>query len=80
MSYDLFDRQYRDRFAVMGGIDVQTAIGFGEPERVKAEVGALIDRFRNGGMILCTTHFVQDHCSMDELTTVFDFVHEKVRE
>lgn len=79
MSYDLFDSNYRNKFTVMGGIDVQTSIGFGEPERAKREVGALIDRFHTGGMILCTTHFVQDHCSMDELTQVFDFIYEKIR-
>ena len=79
MSYDLFERDYRGRFAVMGGIDVQTTIGFGDPNRVRREVGALIDRFRDGGLILCTTHFVQDHCTIDELVDAFDFIHEKVR-
>ncbi|TVQ20540.1 MAG: hypothetical protein EA382_14815, partial [Spirochaetaceae bacterium] len=79
MSYDLFDRDYRGRFAVMGGIDVQTTIGFGDPGRVRREVGALIDRFRDGGLILCTTHFIQDHCTIDELVDAFDFIYQKVR-
>lgn len=80
MSYDLFEREYKGKFVVMGGIDIQTSLGFGEPERVKREVGELIDRFGDGGMILCTTHFVQDHCTMDELTQVYDFIYQKVRD
>ncbi len=79
MSYDLFDREGRGRFVVMGGIDVQTTIGFGDLERLRREVGALIDRYHDGGLILCTSHFVQDHCSIDELEAAFDFVYERVR-
>lgn len=80
MSFDLFENRYRGTFAVMGGIDVQTTIGFGNIERVKREVGALVDRFSDGGLILCTTHFVQDHCSIAELEEAFDFIYERVRE
>lgn len=79
MSFDLFERHHRGAFAVMGGIDVQTTIGFGDLDRLRREVGALVDRFRDGGLILCTTHFVQDHCSIDELEAAFDFCYERVR-
>jgi uroporphyrinogen decarboxylase len=80
MSFDRFQREYRDSFAVMGGIDVQTTIGFGDQERFRSEVGALIERFSDGGLILCTTHFVQDHCTVAELEQSFDFVYDRVRE
>lgn len=79
MSFDLFESRYRKVFTVLGGIDVQTTIGFGDLARVKREVGALIDRFASGGLILCTTHFVQDHCSIEELEGAFDFIYERVR-
>ena len=79
MSFDLYDAQYRGAFTVMGGIDVQTTIGFGDLDRLTREVGALIDRYRDGGLILCTTHFIQDHCGIDELVGAFEFIYEKVR-
>jgi len=80
MSFDRFERDWKAHLTVMGGIDVQTTIGFGDLNRIRREVGSLIDRFRSGGLILCTTHFVQDHCTIDELEKAFDFVYEKVRE
>ncbi len=79
MSFDLFSRSYSDRFCVMGGMDVQTTLGFGDIDRFRRDIGALIERFQTGGLILCTTHFVQDHCSIDELEASFDFVFEEVR-
>ncbi|TVR52786.1 MAG: hypothetical protein EA426_18525 [Spirochaetaceae bacterium] len=80
MSFDLYDSAYRGHFTVMGGIDVQTTIGFGNLDRVIDEVGALIDRYRDGRLILCTTHFIQDHCGIDELVGAFEFIYEKVRQ
>ena len=79
MTYDLYETSYMDDFTLMGGIDVQTTLGFGDLDRVRREVGGLIDRFSRGGLILCTTHFVQDHCSVDELELVLDFVYERIR-
>ena len=79
MTYELYETSYMDDFTLMGGIDVQTTLGFGDLDRVRREVGGLIDRFSRGGLILCTTHFVQDHCSVDELESVLDFVHDRIR-
>ena len=36
--------------------------------------------FAAGGLLFCTSHFGQDHCSMDELTFAFDAVYELSRE
>jgi uroporphyrinogen decarboxylase len=74
-----FDRAQRGHFALMGGIGVQTTIGFSDLDRVRRELGALVDRYHDAGLILCTTHYVQDHCAVDEHEAVFDFVHERVR-
>ncbi len=30
--------------------------------------------------MFCTTHFVQDHCSMDELAFAYDVAYRLVRE
>jgi uroporphyrinogen decarboxylase len=35
--------------------------------------------FRDGGLLYCTTHFIQDHCSIDELVFAYDLIHETVR-
>ena len=34
--------------------------------------------FEDGGLIFCTSHFVQDHCSIEELVTAYELVHELV--
>lgn len=78
MSLAQFNDLYRDNFTVMGGLDVQTTIGFGKIDFLKAEIERVINLFEDGGLIFCTTHFVQDHCSIDELVTAFDLVHELV--
>ena len=30
--------------------------------------------FAGGGLLFCTTHFVQDHCSIEELVFAYDLV------
>ena len=78
MSYDLFD-QYKDKFSIMGGLDIQTTIGFGKLDALVADIKRVLTRYRDGGMLYCTSHFVQDHCSMEELELAFDTVLEVVR-
>ena len=78
MSYDLFD-QYKNKFSIMGGLDIQTTIGFGKLDNLVADIKRVLTRYRDGGMLYCTSHFVQDHCSMEELELAFDTVLEVVR-
>ena len=33
-----------------------------------------------GGLLFCTSHFVQEPCSMEELVFAFDAAHELFRE
>lgn len=77
MDLTRFRRDYASRFTVMGGIDVQTTLGFGNLPHLKSELERVIGMFREGGMILCTTHLVQDHCSVDELVYCYDKVVEQ---
>ena len=74
-----YRRTYMDRFTVMGGLDVQTTIGFGRREQLEAEIRRVIGMFPDGGLLFCTTHFIQAHCSMDELTFAFDLIRDLVR-
>lgn len=76
MSLDDFDQNYRSSFTVMGGLDIQTTLGFGRLDLVRQTLDRLIPQFRDGGLILCTTHFVQDHCSIEELVQTYDWVTE----
>lgn len=80
MDLQDFKQHYMKSFVVMGGLDVQTTIGFGNLDRLKREIERIVRMFPDGGFIFCTTHFVQDHCSMEELRFAYDLVYELVRE
>ncbi len=79
MSYDDYFQRCADQFVLMGGLDVQTTIGFGRHEALQADIRRVMARFAEGGLLFCTTHFVQDHCTVDELTFAYDLIHELVR-
>lgn len=80
MPLEEFRRGYRDRLTVMGGLDVQATIGFGDFERLEREIERVLRMFADGGLLFCTTHFVQDHCSIEELRFAFDTVYRLTRE
>lgn len=71
--------KYGDRFVVMGGLDIQTTLGFGRLDFLEAEITRVLRLFRDGGLLYCTTHFVQDHCTIDELTFAYDTIYRFVR-
>lgn len=79
MDYDLYFKKYADRFSIMGGLDVQTTIGFGNYDRLKSDIEHILDIFSQRGMFFCTSHFVQDHCSIEELTFAYDLIYDSVR-
>jgi uroporphyrinogen decarboxylase len=74
MSLDDFDQNLRQSFTVMGGLDIQTTLGFGRLDLIRETLDRLIPQFQEGGLILCTTHFVQDHCSIEELVQTYDWI------
>ncbi len=79
MDYGVYKSQYADKFVIMGGLDVQTTIGFGKLGFLKSEIERVLGMFKDGGMLYCTTHFIQDHCSIEELTFAYDLIYEIVR-
>jgi uroporphyrinogen decarboxylase len=79
MSHRLYLDQYADRFVLMGGLDVQTTIGFGKPDFLTAEIRRVMQTFAGGRLLFCTSHFVQDHCTMEELKLAFDTAFELSR-
>ena len=78
MDYDVYLEKYAGAFTVMGGIDIQRDLGFGDPERAISVIDRVLDTFHDRGLILCTTHFVQNHCTIDELVTVFDYIRTRL--
>ncbi len=76
MDLKLFHDKYRDKFTVMGGLDVQDTIGFGKIDRLKSEIERVMTLFADGGLLYCTTHFIQNHCGMEELILACDMIRD----
>jgi uroporphyrinogen decarboxylase len=79
MRLEDFKDRWMDKLVVMGGLDVQTTIGFNNRVKLQGEIERVIRMFAHGGLLFCTTHFVQDHCTIEELTFAYDLVYERVR-
>lgn len=80
MDLELYKQKYRKSFTVLGGLDVQTTIGFGNYDKLRQEIERVVGMFRDGGLLFCTTHFVQDHCTIEELTFAYDLVYKLARQ
>jgi uroporphyrinogen decarboxylase len=80
MSLDKFRAEYRSRLTVHGGLDIQDTLGFGDLDKVRAAIERVVTMFADGGLLFNTTHFVQDHCSIEELRFAYDLVYRLVRE
>ena len=74
MKFDVYKEKYMDKFTVMGGLDVQTTLGFGDLKRLEADIKRIISMFKEKGLILCTTHMVQPHCSVEELVFAYELI------
>lgn len=78
---DLYEykQKYIKNFTVMGGLDVQATIGFGKLDNLKSEIERVLSLFKDGGLLYCTTHFIQNHCTIEELTFAFDTIYSFIR-
>jgi len=74
MSYDMYLEKYADKLAIMGGLCVQTALGFGDLAKVESEIRRVFSLLKGKRWIFCTTHTVMDHCSIEELVFAYDLV------
>lgn len=74
MSYDTYLDKYRDKFAIMGGLCVQSVIGFNDYKKLESELRRVFDTLKGRRWIFCTSHFVQAHCSIEELVFAYDLV------
>lgn len=76
MNYNLYMDKYSDKFALMTGMDVQTTFGFGKNDLLKKEISRIGNILRGAPIIFNTTHFIQEHCSMEELAYGFDCAYQ----
>ena len=80
MSYDTYLEKYSDRFAILGGVCVQTTLGLVSQEKLEDEIRRVFALLKGKRWICCTTHFVQKHCSMEDLEFAFDLIYRLARE
>ncbi|MCK5862619.1 MAG: hypothetical protein KAH38_09045 [Candidatus Hydrogenedentes bacterium] len=79
MDLNQFHAQYRQKFTVMGGLDVQNTIGFGDYTVLEKSIHRVLSMFKDGGLLYCTSHFIQNHCTMEELIFAYDLIYDTVR-
>ena len=80
MSYDTYLEKYADKFAILGGICVQYAIGLMPRDQLEAEIRRVFGLLRGKRWLVCTTHFVQNHCSIEDLEFAYDLIYKLARE
>lgn len=78
MDYGRYIKEYKNKFTIMGGLDVQTTIGFGRLDFLKREIERIIGLFPDKRLLFCTTHFVQDHCTLGELEYAYDLIRDLI--
>jgi uroporphyrinogen decarboxylase len=78
MDLTEFRDNFRDRLSLMGGLCIQTTLGFGKRDFLEKEIRRVLGMFRDGGLLYCTSHFVQEHCTIEELVFAYDLIHESV--
>lgn len=74
MPYDLYLQKYQDKFGILGGVCVQTTLGFGNIPRVDSEIKRVFSLLKGKRWACCTTHFVESTCSMEELCFAYDLI------
>jgi len=74
-----YKEKYKEYFVIMGGLDVQSTIGFGRLDFLKKEIERVLNLFKDGNLLYCTTHFIQNHCTIEELKFAYDTIYEFVR-
>lgn len=80
MSFEEYKAKYSDKFVIMGGLDVQTTLGFKDYFKLQLEIDRVLKLFKGGGLLFCTSHFVQSNCSIEELIFAYDYIYKRVRE
>jgi len=74
MSYERYLKEFSDKFGILGGICVQGTLGFGDYKKLESEIRRVFGLLKGKRFMCCTTHFVQNHCSIEELVFAYDLI------
>ncbi|MBE6812201.1 MAG: hypothetical protein E7523_04900 [Ruminococcaceae bacterium] len=80
MPLSMYLDKYADRFGLMGGICVQSALGIMNREDLEKEIRRVFGLLKGKRWICCTSHFVQKHCTMEDLIFAYDLIYKLARE
>ncbi len=80
MPLELYLQKYSNDFAIMGGICVQSAIGIMNRVALEKEIRRIFSLLKGKRWICCTSHFVQKHCSVDDLEFAYELIYKLARE
>ena len=80
MSYDLYLEKYQNTFAILGGICIQTVLGLLPQDELEREIRRVFGLLRGKRWVCCTTHFVQNHCTIADLAFAYDLIYKLARE
>lgn len=80
MSYNTYLDKYADKFAILGGICVQSSLGILSREALERDIRRVFGKLRGRRWIVCTTHFVQNHCSVEDLEFAYDLIYKLAKE
>lgn len=79
MPLELYLENYSNDFAIMGGICVQSAIGIMDRDALGEEIKRIFSLLKGKRWICCTSHFVQKHCSVDDLAFAYGLIYNLAR-
>ena len=80
MSLDTYVEKYSDKFAILGGICIQSALGIMSRKQLTEEIHRIFEILGGKRWICCTSHYVQNHCSIEDLTYAYDLIYKLARE
>ncbi|MBQ6863903.1 MAG: hypothetical protein IJO14_06670 [Clostridia bacterium] len=80
MPLEMYLEKYADNFGIMGGICVQSALGIMPRDALEKEIRRVFGLLKGKRWICCTSHFVQNHCSIEDLIFAYDLIYKLARE
>lgn len=77
MSAENLKRKFGNKLIYFGGIDIQSLLPQGPPEKIKSEVKRIAQIYGNkGGYILAPAHNIQDDTPVDHILALFEAAKE----
>lgn len=58
MPYSLYLEKYQSKFEILGGVCVQSTLGFGDLTCLESEIRKVFSLLKGKRWACCTTHFV----------------------